>query len=207
MRSFIKICGVRTVEDALACVGADAVGFNLYGRSKRYVTPEAARIIVAALPITLRRFAVLVNASDEEVAAAATFADTLQLHGDETPQRQAELQARYPRLTVMKAVRLKGSLDLAALDAYSGLLLVDADSPDYGGSGVRADVELARSLAQRRPILLAGGLDPDNVAEAVRAVRPAGVDVAGGVESSPGSKDHTRISAFITRARAVFLED
>jgi len=202
----IKICGVRTVDDARACAeaGATAVGLNLWPGSKRYLPFADAGVVAAALPPSVRRFAVLVNPSDEEVRRAFSIVDTVQLHGDETPARVRELSSLG---RIMKAVRLTPATEPGALDAYPGeLLLVDADAPGYGGSGQRADVALARSVAARRAVLLAGGLDPDNVADAIRQVRPFGVDVAGGVESAPGIKDHVKITAFVARARAALSQ-
>jgi phosphoribosylanthranilate isomerase len=198
---FVKICGVRTLEDALACAeaGADAIGFNFWPGSKRHITVDDAVAIARALPPALRRFGVFVDAPAAEVrrALAVGAVDTAQLHGDEPPQFCDQLGLRY-----VKAVRLRDAGSLAALDRYGGeWLLVDADAPSYGGSGQRADWTLARAAAARRPILLAGGLTPENVAEAVRAVQPFGVDVAGGVERAPGAKDWKRVAAFVAAAK------
>jgi phosphoribosylanthranilate isomerase len=198
---FVKICGVRTLDDALACAeaGADAVGFNFWPRSKRYVTVDEAASIARALPASLARFGVFVDAEPDAIdrafgAGAITIA---QLHGDETAAFCARFAGRY-----VKAIRLRDPSSLAALDAYDcELLLVDADAPGYGGSGQRADLSLARAAAAKRRVLLAGGLTPDNVADAIRDVRPAGVDVAGGVERAPGVKDWKKIAAFVKAAR------
>jgi phosphoribosylanthranilate isomerase len=120
-----------------------------------------------------------------------------QLHGDETPDYCARFGARF-----VKAIRLRDAASLDALARYGGeLALVDADAPGYGGSGRRADWTLAAAAAKRRKLLLAGGLTPDNVADAVRAVAPFGVDVAGGVERAPGVKDWKQIAAFIAAAK------
>lgn len=199
---FVKICGIRTAEDARACVeaGADAVGFNLWPGSKRHVTVEEAAAIGRTLPPGLRRFGVFVNAAPDEIARAfeAGAIDTAQLHGDET----REFCARLGR-PLMKALRLKDAGSLEGLEAWPGpLVLVDADSSGYGGSGLRIDEALAARAARVRPILLAGGLTPENVAGAIRAVRPFGVDVASGVEAAPGQKDAARVAAFVRAARA-----
>jgi phosphoribosylanthranilate isomerase len=203
MSMFVKICGVRTLEDALACVeaGADAIGFNFWPRSKRFIAFEEAARIAERLPSNLRRFGVFVDAAAEEIERAFSVGaiDTAQLHGDEPPAFCRAFAGRY-----VKALRLRDAASLAALDDYDcDLVLVDADAPGYGGSGTRADFGLARAAAGRRKVLLAGGLTPENVAEAVAAVRPFGVDVASGVERAPGSKDAAKIAAFVAAARAI----
>jgi phosphoribosylanthranilate isomerase len=200
---FVKICGVRTLEDALwaAEAGADAVGFNFWPQSKRYLSVEEAGRIAKKLPARVATVGVFVNAAESEVLRAFQHGavDLVQFHGDETPESCLRFAGRY-----LKAMRLRDHQSLAALDDYScDLVLIDGDAPQYGGSGQRADVELARRAAQKRRVLLAGGLTPDNVADAIRAVRPYGVDVAGGVESAPGVKDRTKVAAFITAAKSV----
>jgi phosphoribosylanthranilate isomerase len=200
---FVKICGVRTLEDALwaAEAGADAIGFNFWPRSKRYITVEEAGRIAKKLPARVSTVGVFVNAAEADVLRAFQHGavDLVQFHGDETPDSCLRFAGRY-----VKALRLASEHSLAALDVYScDLLLIDADTAGYGGSGQRADVELARRAAERRRVLLAGGLTPENVADAIRAVRPYGVDVAGGVESAPGVKDRTKVTAFITAAKNV----
>jgi phosphoribosylanthranilate isomerase len=201
MRRFVKICGVRTLDDALACAkaGADAIGFNFWPQSKRYLPVEEAGRIAKKLPSSLRTVGVFVNATEPEVmrAFSAGAVDWVQLHGDETPEFCLRFAGRY-----MKAVRLVDDSSLAEMDRYTcDLLLVDADAPNYGGSGQRADVGLARRAAAKRRIVLAGGLTPENVAAAVREIDPYGVDVAGGVESAPGVKDWKKVAAFVEAAR------
>jgi phosphoribosylanthranilate isomerase len=197
---FVKICGVRTLEDALACAeaGADAIGFNFWPGSKRFVSIDEAAEIARALPATLQRWGVFVDPEREEVERAlASVIDRAQLHGRESPAFCAQFPGR-----VTKALRLGDEGALVRMGVYDcELLLVDADSPGYGGSGLRIDVALARRAAELRKIVLAGGLTPDNVGEAVRAVQPFGVDVASGVERSPGVKDWAKISAFVKNAR------
>lgn len=198
---FVKICGVRTLEDAQLCVeaGADAIGFNFWPRSKRFVTVEAAAEIASALPFTLRRFGVFVDAAAGEIerAFASGAIDTAQLHGDEPPDFCARFAPRY-----VKALRLRDEASLSTMDGYDcELLLVDADAPGYGGSGLLADRSLARRAAQSRRVLLAGGLTPENVAQAVGEVGPFGVDVAGGVERAPGIKDARKVAAFVAAAK------
>jgi phosphoribosylanthranilate isomerase len=196
---FVKICGVRTLEDALwaAEAGADAIGFNFWPSSKRYLPIEEAGKIAKKLPARLRTVGVFVDAEESEILKAFQHGavDFVQLHGQESPEFCRKFAGRY-----MKALRANEE-SLEKLDSYlCDLLLIDQDA--QGGSGIRADVELARRAAQKRRILLAGGLSPENVGEAIRAVRPFGVDVAGGVESSPGVKDRTKVAAFITAAKS-----
>lgn len=198
---FVKICGVRTLEDALMCAeaGAAAIGFNFWPSSPRYLAVEEAARIANGLPRPLRRWGVFVDAplAVVERAFALGAIDLAQLHGDESPDYCQALAGRY-----LKAVRLGSSHGLEALERYGGeLLLVDADQPAYGGSGRPIDLALARAAAARRRILLAGGLTPDSVAAAVRAVRPYGVDVASGVERAPGVKDRRKVEAFIAAAQ------
>jgi len=199
----IKICGLTRLEDALAAVrlGADALGFNFWPGSKRYIPPGKAREIIRALPPLVTTVGVFVDPSHEEASAAAALSgvQVLQLHGDEPPAL-----CRSFRLPVVKGLRVAGPEALDALDAYPGVaaFLLDAASAGYGGSGKTFDWSLARAAAARATVLLAGGLGPANVAEAVRAVRPYAVDVASGVESAPGVKDHALMSRFIAAARS-----
>jgi phosphoribosylanthranilate isomerase len=200
----VKICGITRAEDALAAVrlGADALGFNFWPGSKRFIAPARAREIIRALPPVVTTFGVFVDPSHEEAASAAALSgiQVIQLHGDEPATLCRSFQ-----LPVVKALRVAGPESLAGLDAYPGVrgFLLDAASPGYGGSGQVFDWALARQAAARATVLLAGGLTPANVADAVRAVRPFAVDVASGVESSPGVKDHALLARFIAAARAV----
>lgn len=201
MSLFVKICGVRTLDDALACAeaGADAIGFNFWPRSKRYLAVEEAAAIALRLPPAVRTVGVFVDPPAEEVERAFALGaiGLAQLHGDESPAFCQRFAGRY-----LKALRLRDERTLCQLaDFDCEWVLVDADSAGYGGSGQRADVELARQAASRRAILLAGGLTVENVADAVRAVRPFGVDVAGGVERAPGIKDWARVTAFVAAAK------
>jgi phosphoribosylanthranilate isomerase len=197
----VKICGITRLDDALAAValGADALGFNFWPRSKRYLPPGEARAIVRRLPPFVTAVGVFVDPSRDEVLRAVDAAGigVVQLHGDEPPALCASLP-----LPVLKAVRVTGPNALAALASYEvqGFLL-DAPSPGYGGSGSTFDWGLAAEVARELRIVLAGGLGPDNVAEAVRVVRPWAVDVASGVERAPGVKDPERMRLFIERAK------
>jgi len=197
----VKICGITRLEDALfaARAGADALGFNFWPGSKRFIDPGAARAIVDLLPPFVTPVGVFVDQPPSEVleAAARSGVRALQLHGDEPPEQVKG----YPFPT-LKALRLSGREDLAELARYevAGFVL-DAPSAEFGGSGRLCDWEIAREVAKRATLLLAGGLDPDNVALAVRAVRPYGVDVASGVESSPGVKNHAKLARFVSAAK------
>jgi phosphoribosylanthranilate isomerase len=198
----IKICGITRLDDALlaAELGADALGFNFWPGSKRFIEPEAAQEIVARLPPFVTPVGVFVNQEPHHVLYASALARTaaVQLHGDEEPRDCAGHV-----LPVIKAFRLSGPDDLAAVARYGTVaaVLLDAPSEGFGGSGRTFDWELARSAAGQKPLVLAGGLTADNVAEAIRRVRPWAVDVASGVESSPGVKDPDELARFIRAAQ------
>lgn len=207
----VKICGVRTLEDALAAVesGADMLGFNFYPPSPRYIRPEACAVIVRALRRHASRTVlagVFVNASAEEILdiIRVTGVDYAQLSGDEDQKTFARIQhlafkAIRPQ-TLAEARRLAARF---ANPARKPALLLDAYHPTrYGGTGQKTDNNIAREIAAIYPILLAGGLTPENVAAAVDQVKPWGVDVASGVESAPGTKDPAKVVQFIRRAKA-----
>lgn len=209
----IKICGITNLDDARVAVeaGADYLGFILFAKSPRYVEPETVRAILAALGAAghpVQGIGVFVNHPIDDVARIleATGLTYAQLHGDETVETVATLAGRG-----FKALRPTAVEDLtqaAAFAAQAGAegpqLMVDAYSPTaYGGTGHRADWSLAQqAAAQTARLLLAGGLTPENVGDAVRHVAPWGVDVSSGVEASPGRKDHAKMRAFIAAARA-----
>jgi phosphoribosylanthranilate isomerase len=197
----VKICGVTRLDDALAAarLGADAIGFNFWKGSRRFVSPAAAAEIVRRLPAHVAAFGVFVNPTRDELLAALTVSGVgaAQLHGDEPPALCLGLP-----VPVVKAIRVRDVHDLAGLASYEArAFLLDAPSSGYGGSGATFDWSLAKAAASELPVLLAGGLHPANVAEAVRQVRPLGVDVASGVEASPGVKDVARVEQFIRRAK------
>jgi phosphoribosylanthranilate isomerase len=201
----IKICGITDPADAQAAVeaGADALGFMFYRGSKRFIEPLAARAIIDRLPPRVARVGVFVNAPETEVRAtiAAAQIDTIQFHGEEFP----DYCDRFRALKVWKAFRMEneGSLRIAQRYPDVDAWLLDSHVPgSHGGTGRSFDWDLALAAkALGRPVILAGGLKPDNVAEAVRRVRPFGVDVSSGVELAPGRKDHARMAAFIRNAR------
>lgn len=211
----VKICGVTREADAVAVAdaGADAIGLNFYERSPRRVTTAAAASISAAVGPAVLRVGVFVNAPAAEIERAVGDAslDAVQLHGDEPASLLADLPAGVP---VVRASRV-GEAGLApiarqlakAADAgrpYAAVLL-DAAAPGnaYGGSGRVADwarIDAERSLLGSTPLILAGGLKPENVGEAIAAVRPSGVDTASGVELGPGEKDEEQVRRFVTAA-------
>jgi phosphoribosylanthranilate isomerase len=197
----VKICGVTTVADAVTAVdlGADAVGLNFYHGSPRCLSVAAAQAIRAALPATTCVVGVFVNALREQMAAtaAAVGLSALQLHGDEPP----EACVGWGDLVVIKALRPDGTdLAIRAAEYRVRYVLLDAPSAGYGGSGRTFDWGIAAAIPRQR-LVLAGGLTPDNVADAVRRLGPAAVDVASGVEATPGRKDHEKVKAFIDAAK------
>jgi phosphoribosylanthranilate isomerase len=214
MRVRVKICGIARPEWAVAAseAGADAVGF-VFAESPRRVTPEAAAAIVRALPPWVTPVGVFADEPAERVAevARAVGLGAVQLHGDEPPECLRDLGS----LKVIKALRVGSPEDLEAARAWRraaerlgrppDAYLVDARVPGgpRGGTGRTADWSSARRLAEEgfRPLILAGGLGPENAAEAVRAVRPWGVDGSSALESAPGVKDPARIRAFIEAVR------
>lgn len=200
----VKICGLTRAADAVAAAeaGANLVGLMFYERSPRHVTLGQAVEICRALPLEVLRVGVFVNPPPEAVVEAvqACGLDLLQFHGEESPEFCTQFG-----LMSMKAFRLRDAASLASLPRYrTDAWLLDAWSPAaLGGTGERFNWELAVSARTLgRPIFLAGGLTPDNVADAVRQVGPFGVDVSSGVESAPGLKDAARMRAFIAAAKS-----
>ena len=205
----IKICGLTTPQDAAAAIefGADALGFNFFPGSKRYLRRETAGEWIATLPVDVEKVAILVNPSWDEARAAVTTEGitALQLHGAETPDFCRRL--RREGIRFQKALPVTGADSVASVpDFFTRTLLLDSGGPgEFGGSGRAFPWEIAREFVAAHPrlhVILAGGLTPENVAEAVGIVKPFGVDVTSGVESSTGRKDHGRLGAFITAARA-----
>ena len=206
----VKICGLRTLADvaAVAAAGAAYAGFVFFPKSPRHLTIAQARELTLAAPLGLAKVALVVNADDAllDAITEAMPLDMLQLHGVETPDRVAEVRARYG-LPVMKAVGVADEGDLAAVLDYSLVadqILVDAKAPKGaalpGGNGLPFDWRLVAQRRWLRPWMLAGGLTPDNVAEAIRLTNARQVDVSSGVESAPGVKDAGKISAFVRAA-------
>ena len=215
----IKICGLTNTDDTLAAIdaGATHLGFNFYPKSPRYIEPiECARIVsVIRLPSTVCLVGVFVNESPAHIAAIFDDCglDLAQLHGEETPETLAELNGRafkafrgigdnhaaYARFPLSQRGRGQGG------EGETPAFLIDAYSPSlYGGTGHVADWSAAQAIAATYPIFLAGGLTPENVAHAIAQVKPWGVDVASGVESTPGKKDHAKVRAFLANAQTIY---
>jgi phosphoribosylanthranilate isomerase len=200
----VKICGITNLADGLAAAGAgaDALGFVFYDSSPRHLTVAAAAAIIRQLPPFVIKVGVFVNAPEELVlrAIGECGLNLLQFHGEEPPSYCLQFG-----LMTMKAFRIRDAGSLAALPDYpTDAWLLDAYAADRpGGTGAAFNWDLAVE-AQRlgRPIFLAGGLTPENVGEAVRRVRPYGVDVSSGVEAAPGKKDPSRVEAFVRAAKA-----
>lgn len=208
----VKICGLRDAQHVAAAVAAGAgyLGFNFFEKSPRYVNIEQARNLAVEVPMGVAKVSLTVNADDAllDAIVAAVPLDMLQLHGSESVERVVEVRSRFG-LPVMKAIGVADAADLAALDAYGQVadqLLVDAKPPKGaalpGGNGVAFDWRLIANRRWFTPWMLAGGLTPDNVAEAVRLTGARQVDVSSGVESAPGVKDADLVTDFIARARA-----
>lgn len=210
----VKICGVRTVEEACQAVtaGADLLGFNFYPLSPRFITPAGCRHVIANLRRILgsqseqvKIVGVFVNAPPDQIEAVLETCglDLAQLSGDEPPELLQSLGERaFKALRPTSPDALEESVSRYPRRAQSPHWLVDAYRPgEYGGTGQPADWSLAARLAVHAPILLAGGLRPENVAAAVHQVRPWGVDVASGVESAPGVKDPEKVQSFIQAVR------
>lgn len=197
----VKICGITRPEDAEAAVawGANALGFVLWPKSPRYVALDDVHRMAAALPPFVVRVGVFVNPTADEIedAAVAGGIQLAQVHGD-----LPAWPAGRTTVPVLRAVRL-GSAPAAVVPAVADTtVLLDADDPErHGGTGTTIDWDLAHAVARSRRVVLAGGLTPANVADAIRAVRPYAVDVASGVETRPGVKDHDLLRRFIATAK------
>lgn len=207
----VKMCGLTRADDVSAAVDAGAayIGLNFFERSPRYLSIEAMRAIALTIPMGVAKVALVVDADDAALDAltAGVPLDMLQLHGHESPARVADIKARYG-LPVMKVLGIADADDLAQIDAQSAVadqLLVDAKPPKGatrpGGNAVAFDWGLIAGRRWSVPWMLAGGLTPDNVAEAVRATGARQVDVASGIESAPGVKDADLMRAFVVAAQ------
>lgn len=208
----VKICGLSTAPTVAAAVeaGAAYVGFVFFAKSPRNVSVEAARALAVEVPPGVAKVALTVDADDALIDALseAVPLDMIQLHGHESPERVAEVRARTG-LPVMKAIGIADAEDLAQIDLYSGVadqLLIDAKPPKHatlpGGNGLAFDWRLISNRRWTVPWMLAGGLTPENVAEAVALTGVRQVDVSSGVESAPGVKDEALIRAFMDAAAA-----
>jgi phosphoribosylanthranilate isomerase len=202
---FVKICGITRIEDAEAAVaaGADALGFVFWPESPRFIDAYRARTIVSSLPPFVTPVGVFVNQPIEHVREIANLVrlGAVQLHGDESPSYAGDV----PR-PILKAMSLEAATAAGELDRWPKqvTLLLDVHDPvRRGGTGRTLDWAAAASVAARRRSILAGGLRPENVADAIRRVRPFGIDVSSGVESSPGVKDRARLSALFEVLHAI----
>ena len=199
----VKICGLTNVEDARVALeaGADYLGFVVYDKSPRGVTADRMAEILAELGEGVRAVGVFVNESASKVDAIVRRCrlHAAQIHGDEAPSSfSAFSHCVWRAVWIQDGVALPPPTGWAA-DRY----VIDAAVPGlYGGSGVKADWDVASTLADKYPVMLAGGLGPDNVADAVRCVKPMGVDVSSGVESEPGRKEHEAVRAFVEAAKS-----
>ena len=198
----IKICGITALDDALHAIdcGADALGFVFYEGSPRVITAEKAQAIIAELPPFVTVVGLFVNAKPDIVQAIADNCglDLIQYHGDESPET-----VRLAPRRAIRALRVRESDTFDEINRYpaSGLLLDAWVAGAFGGTGVLCNWAIAAEIAKNRPVILAGGLTPENVATAIQTVRPYGVDVSSGVEISPGKKDHVKVAAFIRNAQ------
>jgi phosphoribosylanthranilate isomerase len=203
----IKVCGITNLEDALVAVdaGADALGFNFYRRSARFIAPLDARSIIERLPRTVMSVGIFVNEESPETLtrmAAEACVAAVQLHGDESAEYCRAL-AQPDRFRI-KALRVHKDFKPETASAYeTEAILLDAFDPETrGGTGHTIDWPLARKTRELVPrLFLAGGLKPENIEEAISIVRPYGVDACSGLESAPGRKDAARVRDFIARAR------
>lgn len=204
----VKICGLTTLEDATAALelGADALGFNFFAGSKRYLA-IGNRTWIASLPAGIPKVAVLVNPSWAEAVGAAELPGitALQLHGAETPDFCRKIAQQGIRFAKALPVTTPGSVTNLPSFSTGTVLLDSSNAGEFGGSGKTLPWQIARDFVKGNPhlrVILAGGLTPENIAEAIAAVRPFAVDVTSGVESSAGCKDYGRLRAFIEAARA-----
>jgi len=205
-RPRVKVCGITNPEDAQAAVqcGAEALGFIFHEPSARNLAPDRAKEMIRDLPPFVSAVGVFVNRDISDILEIASYCrlDVIQLHGEEDPDYCTELlNAGY---RILKAIRVKDEASLRILPAYSGVtafLLDSFSSQGRGGTGESFDWNLARSARRAGRIILAGGLTPENVGEAVAVVHPYGLDISSGVEKEPGRKDHKKLEAFFRGLR------
>ena len=200
----VKICGITNREDALAAVhaGADALGFIFYPKSQRYIVPERAKEIIQKIPGSIGKVGVFVNQEIQAVKEIASFCGLrlIQLHGDESLQYCAQ----FPRSTLIKTVSHCADEEIQRLKNYPvKAVLVDAHEPSrYGGTGKKSDWALASKVKETHPLILAGGLNKENIRSAIEIVRPCAVDINSGVETWPGRKDLYKIREIMEIIRA-----
>lgn len=194
----VKICGITNIDDAFraADLGADALGFIFYNGSKRFIDPRDAHPIISSLPPFVSTVGVFVNQGPDEIreSVETSGVDTVQLHGDETPEFCAMLPYK-----LIKAVRVKDTVNTEEVELYPVLaILFDKHADEmYGGTGKSFDWGVLAGINISRKVILSGGLTPENVSQAIEIVKPYGVDVSTGVEDSPGKKNHIKMRKFI----------
>jgi phosphoribosylanthranilate isomerase len=195
MKPRVKICGITNLEDALNCAhaGADALGFIFYKKSPRYIEPKEAATIIQHLPLFITPVGVFVNESRNRIEEISkqTHIRIIQMSGDESPADCTGFSVK-----VWKSFRIKNLHEVEAVKEYTiaAAMLDGAGNGIYGGSGVLADFSIALAMKKFHPVILAGGLNPDNVLDAIQAVQPYAVDINSGVESIPGKKDHAKVA-------------
>ncbi len=200
----VKICGITNIGDAYwaAEFGADALGFIFYPKSPRYIAPEKVRGIIQKIPGSMGRVGVFVNQEIQAVKEIMSFCGLrlIQLHGDESPQ----YCARFPRSALIKTVSVCTEEEVRKLENYPvRTILVDARKPGcYGGTGKNSDWTLAMKVKGKHPLILAGGLNKENIKRAIETVKPCAVDINSGVETSPGKKDPHKIREIMEIIRA-----
>ncbi len=199
----VKICGITNIEDALMAVafGADALGFVFFRGSPRYIEPADAKAIISKLPPIVTTVGVFVDEETAEIERIAEHAglDVIQMHGNESPDT-CNIGCR-----VIKAIRVKELTDLELLERYNvSAFLLDTYTPDaLGGTGQIFNWDIAVEAKRFGRVILAGGLNPDNIENAIRLVRPYGVDVSSGIEAEKGKKDRQKMKLFIERAKGI----
>jgi len=194
----VKVCGITNLEDAIKSIelGADALGFIFYKKSKRYITPGKAKRIIKELPPFVSKVGVFVNSSLDDIVKISntTGISAIQLHGDESQAFCNRL-----KLPVIKTIRVKDRINKQSVESFQAqaILFDTYKDNEYGGTGISFDWRIISKSRINNNIILSGGLNPDNVAKAVNIVKPYAVDVSSGVEKEPGVKDHRKIKKFI----------
>jgi phosphoribosylanthranilate isomerase len=205
----VKICGITNIGDACVAVesGADALGFIFYPKSQRYIVPERAREILQKVPGSVGRVGIFVNQEIQGIKEIVSFCGLhlIQLHGDESPQYCAQ----FPRSSLIKTVSVCTEEEVQRLENYPvKAILVDKHEPGcYGGTGKNSDWALALKVKKKHPLILAGGLNQENIKRAIEAVRPCAVDINSGVEIAPGKKDFRKIREIMGIIRATIKDE
>ena len=200
MKLRVKVCGITNLDDAICCIdtGTDALGFIFYKNSPRNISPQAAAKIIQKIPPYVTPVGVFVNERREIIqrTISETGIRIVQLSGDEMPEQCLGYDVK-----VWKAFRIRHEQEVDHVRQFtiSAAMLDGASGNLYGGSGMRADVSVARAIKQYHPLILAGGLNPENIADAILSVQPYGVDVSSGLESSPGKKEFSKVQKFFEK--------